>query len=802
MTERKASEERAEELLAQMSLEEKMGQLVGYYPKVYSEKELENEYPHGAGQVACFAMREITSLEEIARYQRMIQDKIMELSEHHIPAIFHMEGLCGILISDASGFPSGIGRAASWDPVLEEKIGEIIGRESAAIGASMVLAPVLDISRDSRFGRQGETYGEDPVLASVMGTAYAKGIQCEKIDGMQTGATAKHFIGYHDSQGGIHAANCDIPYRLLREIYAKPFQAVIKEAGLQAVMPCYSSLNGKPVSASKEILTGLLRDELGFDGLVVSDYQAVMEIHERQKVCESITEAGAMALEAGVDMELPSKYCFNEELAEWFASGKLDIQILNRAVKRILTEKFRRGLFENPYALEGERLSEVFHTGEANETTLQSALESVVLLKNNGILPVKVPVKKVAVIGYHAASTRSMFGGYTYMSMTERWLGAENTMAGVEEDEVKAGKLIHNPEKETYPGSFVQKENPMAEKLAKELRPNTKNLLEQLIQILPDTEISYSFGYPYAGDDSSGHAEALKAAKEADLVFVTVGGKYGTRSMASTGEGIDSTSINLPPCQELFLEKLEKLNKPVICIHFDGRPISSDAAERCAGAILEAWSPAERGAEALGKIIMGEYNPSGKLPVTVAYDAGQEPIYYNHYNGSGCHQGTKGAFTGYVNRPFEPRYCFGYGLSYTDFEYSRLVLSSREIEPGNMLEMSFYVKNTGETAGDEIVQLYLKDRYASMTRPVMELAGFLRLRLKPGENKKISFTIDMSQTAFLDEDKRWKIEAGSCEVLVGSSSQDIRLNDQFRITSDLWIEGRERRLYAEGTVVS
>lgn len=799
MMEHRTPEERAEVLLAKMSLEEKMGQLVGYYPESYSEKELEREYPHGAGQVACFAMREMKSLGEIAHHQRIIQDKIMELSGHHIPAIFHMEGLCGILIRDATGFPSGIGRAASWNPVLEEKVGHIAGCESAAVGASMVLAPVLDISRDSRFGRQGETYGEDPVLASEMGVAYAKGIHHRKEDGLQTGAAAKHFIGYHDSQGGIHAANCDIPYRLLREVYAKPFQAVMNKAGLQAVMPCYSSLNGQPVSASKEILTGLLREEMGFDGLVVSDYRAVAEIHERQKVGENLTEAGAMALGAGIDMELPSKHCFNEELAQWFASGKLNIEILNQAVKRILTEKFRRGLFENPYALEGSSLSGVFHTEEAESAALQSALESIVLLKNDGILPIKVPARKVAVIGYHAASTRSMFGGYTYMSMTERWLGAKNTMAGVEEAD--KGDIVQETVKELYSGSYVQKEHPMAEKLAKELRPHSNNLLEQLMQIMPDTEFSYSYGYPYAGDDVAGHEEALKAAKEADLVFVTVGGKYGTGSMASTGEGIDSTNINLPPCQELFLEKLETLNKPVVCIHFDGRPISSDAAERCAGAILEAWSPAERGAEAIGRIIMGEYNPGGKLPVSVAYDAGQEPIYYNHYNGSSYHQGAMGAFFSYSNRPFEPRYCFGYGLSYTSFGYSRLTLSNKEIEPDGTVEITFEVTNTGGMAGDEIVQLYLKDQYATMSRPVMELVGFLRVNLRPGEKKQISFSVAMSQTAFLDKDRRWKIESGTFEVLVGASSQDIRLKDRFRIISDAWIEGRERELYAEARAI-
>lgn len=792
MKEIKDPESRAIELLSQMSIEEKMGQLVGYYPKPYSEEELEREYPHGAGQVACFAMREMKTLEEIASHQRMIQDKIMELSEHHIPAIFHMEGLCGILIREADGFPSGIGRAASWDPELEKRIGSVVGREAAAVGASMVLAPVLDISRDSRFGRQGETYGEDPVLAASMGTAYVEGIQEKGVNGLRAAAAAKHFLGYHNSQGGIHAANCDIPYRLLREVYAKPFQAAIRKGGLKTVMPCYSSLNGEPVSASREILTGLLREEMGFDGLAVSDYQAVSEIHTRQKVCESLTDAGMRALRAGMDMELPSRTCFNEELGQWFASGRLDMEILDTAVKRILTEKFRMGLFDNPYALGETQLKEIFHTEEASELTLQAALESLVLLKNDGILPIKAPVKKAAVIGYHAASTRSLFGGYTFMSMTERWLGARNTMAGVEEEEITS-----DCDNQLYPGSYVQQEHPLAEKLAKELRPDSNNLLEQLKMIMPGTDFSYAFGYAHAGEDMSFHEEALSAAEEADLVIVTVGGKYGTGSMASTGEGIDSTNINLPPCQEVFLEKLEKLHKPVICIHFDGRPISSDGAERCANAILEAWNPAERGAEAIGKVLLGEYNPGGKLPVSAAYHAGQEPVYYNHYNGSSYHQGTVGAYRSYADRPYEPRYFFGYGLSYTSFEYSDLTLSTRKTEPSGSVTATMAVSNTGASEGDEIVQLYLKDRYASMTRPVMELAGFRRIRLKPGESQNVTFHIQISQTAFLDINKKWKIEAGWVDVLIGASSQDIRLSDSFCITSDLYIDGKDREFYAE-----
>jgi beta-glucosidase len=291
-----------------MNLKEKMGQIVCFFPRKLSEyDELEKDYTHGVGQVSALEMRQLDTLEDASRFQREIQEKVMALSEHKIPAIFHMEGLCGAYVQGATSFPSGIGRGATWDPELEEEIGRVVGRQERAIGISQVFAPVLDISRDSRFGRQGETYGEDPALAAAMGVAYTKGIQSEQTGNLHSECVAKHFLGFHGSDGGIHGAHCDIPARALREFYGKPFQAAISEAGLRGIMPCYASINGEPVSASKEILTGLLREEMGFDGIAVSDYCAIMNIHSVQKVSESFTEAGLRALSAGMDMELHFK---------------------------------------------------------------------------------------------------------------------------------------------------------------------------------------------------------------------------------------------------------------------------------------------------------------------------------------------------------------------------------------------------------------------------------------------------------------------------------------------------------------
>ncbi|AJG98232.1 beta-glucosidase [Clostridium beijerinckii] len=789
-----SAEQRAEDLLSRMNLKEKMGQVVCYFPRKLSEyEELEKDYSYGVGQVSALEMRALETLEDAARFQREIQEKVMALSEHHIPAIFHMEGLCGAYVQGATSFPSGIGRGASWNTELEEEIGKIVSRQERSIGISQVFAPVLDISRDSRFGRQGETYGEDPTLASAMGVAYTKGVQSEKTDNLHSECVAKHFLGFHDSDGGIHGAHCDIPARALREIYGKPFQAAISEADLRGIMPCYASINGEPVSASKEMLTGLLRDDMGFDGIAVSDYCAIMNIHGVQKLCESYTEAGLRALNAGMDMELHFKKCYNDELMEWFKAGKSDINILDKAVRRILTAKFRMGIFENPYALSGEELEKSFYCSRDEEITLQSARESLVLLKNDGILPIKKEVKKIAVIGCHAANARILFGGYTHFSMEEGLLAAISTMAGLEtkSDEKKS------PMK-TIPGTPIQiDDDPAFDELLHKQKPGIKSLLEQLKESIPQTEIIYSYGYPVAGNDMSGHEEALEIAKEADIVILTLGGKHGTSSVASMGEGIDATDINLPICQESFLEKLSKLHKSVVAVHFNGRPISSDAADKYANAILEAWNPAEKGAEAITDVLLGNYNPSGKLPLTVAYTAGQIPIYYNHPNGSCYHQGESIGFSDYVDASHKPRYFFGHGLSYTSFEYSNLRLSNEEVEPNGTILATFDIENTGEMQGTEVVQLYLKDCYASMTRPVIELAGFKRIELKPREKQTVTFQIEPSLVAFLDKDMKWKIEAGDIDVQIGSASNDIRLSSSFKITSDLYIDGKNREFYAK-----
>ena len=792
-------QERAAALLAELSLDEKMAQVNCIFPFGENFEDMDKiaeGTPFGIGEVSTLEMRRIETLEEAAQWQRSVQKIVMDNSPHHIPAIFHMEGLCGAFIQDTTSFPAGIGRGSGFDPELEEKIAEIVGRQESACGITHVLAPVLDISRDSRMGRQGETYGEDPALASAMGAAYTRGIQKGENAGRKTESVAKHFLAFHNSQGGIHGTHSDTPVRLLKEIYGKPFQAAIAESGLKGIMPSYNSINGEPVSASYTLLKTFLRDEMGFEGICVSDYGAVSGVHHVQHVGESEADAGLLCMEAGMDIEMPSTTGYGEELKRKFESGEIDMELLDKAVLRVLTAKFRMGLFENPYALAGEELKEAVCQGKDREISLQSAKESLVLLKNNGVLPLKGDKKKIALIGPHADCARKFFGGYTHMCMMESTYAIANSIAGV------SGVVQADADKiKTIPGTNIQSdETEEFDAILHRQKPECRSLLEEMRSRMPETEIRYAYGYPIAGADESRFEEALLAVKEADVVILTIGGKHGTCSMASMGEGVDACNINLPPCQEAFIRKAAEFGKPLIGVHFDGRPVSSDTADACLDALLEAWSPAETGAEAVVSALLGEYNPGGKLPVSVAYHAGQIPVYYNHPNGSAWHQGESIGFVNYVDMPHTPRYYFGHGLSYTTFAYSDLMISEKEIDAQGSVRIEAAVCNTGEYEGDEVVQLYLTDRYASMTRPVKELAGFKRISLKPGERKTVVFEVLASQMAFLDKKMLWKVEKGSIGVEIGSSSEDIRLTGEYMIKNDGWIEGRDRAFYAKAAV--
>ncbi len=790
--------ERAEDLLARMTTGEKLKQLIGAFPRPGNEDGLDAQVAGGIGQYSMLEMRRMDTPEEAAKWQRRLQEKAMAGSPHRIPAVFHMEGLCGAYVQGAASYPAGIARGSGFDPDLEKEIARAVARQERAVGITQIFAPVLDISRDSRMGRQGETYGEDPALAAAMGAAFTAGIQADDTEGMRAEAAAKHFLGFHHSQGGIHGADAEVPERLLREIYARPFQASITESGLRGVMPCYCTLNGKAVSASRSVLTGLLREEMGFDGVAVSDYGAMGNAHNAQHMYETMTETGLACLEAGLDVELPSRDTLTEELADWFDTGRADMAVLDRAVLRVLEAKFRMGLFEHPFALEGEALMKAFYSENDKALSLRSAREGMVLLKNRGVLPVSQKAGKIAVIGCHAVNPRYYFAGYTHLSMVEAILAVEGSMAGVKSD----GPVT---DYERIQGTQIQvNETPEFDRVLDKLCPGCPSLLDELRSRLPDTEVVWAYGYPCAGDDTSHYTEALEAMKGADLILFTLGGKYTSGSISTTGEGVDDVFIDLPRCQDGLIEKAAALNIPMAGVHFDGRPISSDIADEYLDAILEAWCPGEMGAQAVTDVLLGDYDPAGRLPVCAARNAGQIPVYYNHPHGSSWHQGESIGFQDYAGCSHKPRYCFGHGLSYTRFEYSDLMISREEISPTDSVEIgptdsveiSFTVRNAGCVDGDEVAQLYVSDPFASMIRPVKELAGFCRLHLKAGEAGRITFTLKADQLAFLDEDMNWKVEKGRFDVQAGSSSEDIRLTGSYHVAESKLIDGRTRGFWA------
>ena len=415
-------------------------------------------------------------------------------------------------------------------------------------------------------------------------------------------------------------------------------------------------------------------------------------------------------------------------------------------------------------------------------------------------------IKKLALIGPHADCARKFFGGYTHLCMMESVYAVASSIAGVEgspESGQISGAMLPNGEPVNYvPGTKIQSdEAELFDDILRLQKPDCRSLLEELKERMTDTEILYAYGYPVAGKDQGRFEEALQAVREADAVILTLGGKHGTCSMATMGEGVDAADINLPECQDAFIQAAAACGKPLIGVHFDGRPISSDTADQYLDAIIEAWNPAETGAQAVADVLLGAYNPGGKLPVSVAYHAGQIPIYYNHPNGSAWHQQESIGFVNYVDLPHTPRYCFGHGLSYTRFEYSEIHISAAEIGAEESVQISCVVKNAGNCAGDEVVQLYLRDRFASMTRPVKELAGFKRIHMEPEEKVRVTFTVQADQSAFLDRQMRWKVEKGDIDAEIGSSSEDIRLKGTYRITEDKWINGMERAFYAKAREV-
>lgn len=779
---------RAKEILEKLTQEQKLGQITAMFGGGTIPVEILHRFPDGLGEIA-FIPGTGSKEENLERSKKELEILSQSIG---IPAIRHNEALTGQMTADSTVFPAAIGLGATWDIRTVQDMADIIRKQMMAEGTRQALSPVMDVARDLRWGRVGETYGEDPTLCAAMSTAFVRGLQSDDLtEGVM--ATGKHFLGYGNGEGGLNMAANPIPPRELREVYAKPFQAAITEGGLASMMNSYGAIDGEMVIGSKSLLSDLLRNEMGFDGLVVSDYMSIDKLVDL-KVSESPEEAGLLALKAGLDCELPIPYGYKEKMLELIQNDKAGEEALDRAVLKVLEAKIRLGLLDGPSYRE-EWIESAYDRSITGNVSLKAARESIVLLKNDGILPLSKQVKKVALVGPHADSMRLLYGCYTYPAAYERdTTGSMAEMPGMQ----AAGKSSEdNPYQMPYlQGSTVRATSPyIEEQLREHYRGITPTILEAVREKCPDAEIRFAKGCEVAGNDRSGFAEAVEAAKWADVVLLTGGGKYGWGTSCTTGEGIDCDDIGMTGVQNELAAEIAVTGTPCIFIHMDSKPVASQAICEKFNAVLENWFPGDTGGQALADVLFGDYNPGGKLPVTAARNAGQIPIYHGQRNGSG-YRPLGMTIAKYVQGTTEPLFCFGYGKSYTEFTYSDLAVTPQTKADG-VVEVSCTVTNIGSYNGEEVVQLYVTDELASMLRPSQELAGFYRVSLRAGESKRIHFRMRADQFAFLDKDMQWIVEAGKMTVKVGSSSQDIRLTASFMIMDTMYIEGKNRGFFAE-----
>jgi beta-glucosidase len=632
----------------------------------------------------------------------------------------------------------------------------VIRDQMRAIGAHQGLAPVLDVCRDPRWGRTEETLGEDPYLVATLGAAYVRGLQ-EEDDRTVAIATGKHFVGYGNSEGGMNWSPCHIPERELHEMFLYPFEAAVKKAGLGSIMNSYCEIDGLPCCASKKLFRDILKDAWKFDGIVVSDYFAINMLYEYHKTAKTKQEAANQALVAGIDVELPSTDCYGEPLRQALKTGVLSLEELDAVVERVLQMKFSLGLFESPY-VESERAASVFETKEQRQLSYTLAAESLVLLKNDALLPLSPDISSLAVIGPNADSWRNLIGDYAYPCHIE-------TLEEMREKENPFGMPI--------PDDIGEISDAL----------NVVTVLDAVKQaVSPQTRILFAPGCDVIGDAEDGFAEAVEAAKKAEVAVVVVGDKAGLTAGCTTGESRDMADLKLPGKQEELVRAVVGTGTPTVVVLMSGRPYELTWEAEHVQAMLAAWLPGEEGGSAVADALFGKVNPGGKLPISFPRSVGQIPVFYGHRPSGG-----RSHWSGdYVNVSASPLYAFGHGLSYTTFTYDKLTIDSSIIPQDGTVTIACDVRNTGGLTGDEVVQLYLHyiPESSIMTRPIQELKGFVRMHLDAGEQRHVAFTLHAHQLAFYDEEMRYTINPGTVEVMVGSSSKDIRLSDSFAISGD------------------
>lgn len=746
-------EDRIEDLLDRMTLEEKVGQIccpLGWemYTKVSSDSVTISELfkkqmsvaPLGSYWAVLRAdpwtqktLETGLNPELSAKALNALQKYAVENTRLGIPILFAEECPHGHMAIGTTVFPTSISQASTWNRDLIYQMGKVIGLEARSQGANIGYGPVLDISREPRWSRVEETFGEDPYLTGCLGTAFVQGMQGDDIkDGAHVYSTLKHLAAYGVPRGGHNGNPADIGMRALLNEYLPGFRQAVEEGKAATVMTSYNSIDGIPCTSNSFLIDSLLRKQWGFEGFVYSDLASIDGVAETHHVAVDLQDAAVQSVKAGTDMDLGAKSY--STLVKAVKDGKIEEEYIDRAVANVLRLKFQMGLFENPY-VSPERARQVVNCDEHKQLARQVAKEGTVLLKNNGLLPLKKNLKKVAVIGPNADVMYNYLGDYT----------------------------------------------------APQEREKIVTLLDGIKNKLPKAKVEYVKGCAIRDTTQSNIQAAVEAARKSDVVILAVGGssardfktKYihtGAATVAKDsgilpdmecGEGFDRATLNLLGDQEKLIKAIAQTGKPLVIVYIAGRPLNMNLAENVSDALLMAWYPGEQGGNGIADVLFGDYNPSGRMPVSVPRNEGQIPVHY-----------SQGVQRDYMDSPGTPLYSFGYGLSYTKFEYSDMKLSAGD--GGDVIQyITCTVTNTGKYDGKEVVQLYVNDEVSSIVVPALQLKGFKKIFLKKGESKEVTFALTRKDLSFYNKDLIFTAEPGKYNVMIGGASDNLPLKGSF-----------------------
>ncbi|OHV31071.1 beta-glucosidase [Parafrankia soli] len=765
---------RAELLLAEMTTAEKCHQLTARMAWSLVKADgtdadgAEDVLRHPPGHVAQLILDDPAQL---AAMVGTIQKQVLSRSRLGIPVLFHAEALSGFLNGGHMVFPSGTGLAAGWSPDLVEEMTDLIRRQMRRTGLMHALSPVLDVALDPRWGRVHETFGEDPYLCAALGVAYVRGLQGTDVS-QGVMATGKHFLGYAAPPGGLNLSAFESGARRTRDLFAYPFEAAIRLAGLRSVMNSYADVDGVPAGASPEVLQDLLRDTLGFDGFVSSDYTTLEQLVDRQRITKDAAEAGRLAIRAGLDVEMPNPYGYGDVLAAEVERGVVDVRHVDDCVRRVLRAKFEVGLFEHPYPVESIDVAAAAREGA--DLSLELARRSIVLGQNNGILPLTPGGLDIAVIGPHADAPTFQFPTYTYVSWREAneavMRGELGTMNGAEETVSAWYSALFG----AWDGDSV------APSLAAEIGDHARTVRVERGCTLTE--------------DLGSLDPAVEAARAADVVVLALGGaSLWFTGERTEGEASDTADITLPAAQVRLAEAVAATGTPLAVVLVQGRAYALPKVIQDAAAIVVAPYAGPFGTQAIADVLFGVVNPCGKMPYSLPRHSGQIPVYHHQKAGSGYRNPLPPSVSRhYLDLEATPLWPFAHGLSYTTFALSDLDCGA-DIDAYGTAHVSATVANTGPRDGATVMQLYLRVNTSPVTRPAQQLAGFTRVELAAGESRRVTFEIDASQLAYTNLARQVAVEPALVDVFVGLDSDDRSLAGSFAVVgSARVVEGAER----------